>query len=54
MKRDAAPLLAGAVVVLLVPLTWCVCRVLDGIAAHRNAQAASVLHHAGLLDEEIA
>ena len=50
------PRYAGAGVLLAIfgVVAAYVCRTLEGVAAHRHAQAASVLHHAGLLEERDA
>lgn len=42
------------VLAVLVDLAHATSTLLRSIACHRNAQASSVLHHAGLLDTETA
>ena len=42
---------AGALLAILAVVAAYVCRALEGVSAHRHAQAASVLHYAGLLEE---
>jgi hypothetical protein len=42
-------------IIAVVMLVTCACNLMNAVATHRKSQAASVLHHAGLLqaaDEE--
>ena len=46
----AASLLGFLVVGAVLSVAEAATRALEGVAEHRNAQAAGVLHHAGLLE----